>query len=312
MDVVFAKLNDFYGSTWLPEQQFTVAVYGIPGEKGNTTASPHANALTLGVLTGTAPGPGTLGVVAHEIGHVLYDEQKLSVQETLEKAFAESSSRYKEYAHSYFDEALATATGNGWAYEYLTGSRDAGSWYNDDYINRFGKVIYPMVKEYIGSSRTIDAAFVQKAIQLFEREFPDAIYNYQNLLNSVSFYTDAEDHDQYERISGSLQQNFRVTSINSSYPILHKVSQDRMRRSEETQFIIVHTGHADNFKALRDQFPELKAVDETKEQLITFRDSRNRPVIVIAVKDESRIPAALKLMADRKKYDPEKMIVPIH
>ncbi|RYZ54213.1 MAG: hypothetical protein EOP49_05635 [Sphingobacteriales bacterium] len=309
MDEVFQRINRFYGSTWQAKQPFTVAVFGIPGEKGNTTASPHANSLTLGVMTGGKAGPGLLGVVAHEIGHVLYDEQEISVQEQLEKAFDESTSPYASYARSYFDEALATATGNGWAYEFLSGGRDTSEWYNDVYIDRFGKGIYPMVKDYIKRGAVIDGGFVEEAIRIFEREIPEALYSYDNLLNAVSFYTDANDYQQYERISNELHNSFRISSINSSFPILHQISQDRMQHSTETQLLIVYSDHAANFKSLKKIFPELKKADAKKEQVISFRQKSGRPVIVVNVRDESRVAPAIRKMASLKAFSPEQPFV---
>jgi hypothetical protein len=263
----------------------------------------------LGVLTRGSAHAGSLGVAAHEISHVLYDEQDIVLQGKLEEAFEKNKSQYAKYAYSYLNEALATACGNGWAYEQLAGKADTGSWYNDDYINRFAHAIYPLVKEYIEKGRRIDPAFVSKAIALFEEKLPEALYSFSNLLNSIRFYTDAETQDEYATISMALQHKFRVSSMYGSYPIMDQQSLATARSSNETQVFVIHTSHKENFHSLGEIFPQIKTIDPLAEQLITFRDQRGRSIIIIGIKDASRMDVALGMMARMKHYDPQKLVV---
>ena len=312
LDSIFTKLNTFYGSSWTRAQPFDVALYPVPGERGSTTASPHNNSLVLGVLTRGRDHAGDLGVAAHEISHVLYDEQDIVLQGKLEEAFEKSRSQYAKYAYSYLNEALATACGNGWAYEQLAGKPDAGNWYNDDYINRFAHAIYPLVKEYIEAGKRIDPAFASKAIALFEHNLPEALYSFNNLLNSIRFYTDAETQDEYATISMALQNKFRVTSMYGSYPIMDQQSLASASSTGETQVFVIHTAHKEKFRSLSEIFPEMKSIDPLAEQLITFRDQRGRSIIIIGIKDASRMDVALGVMERMKHYDPEKMVVALN
>ncbi len=124
---VFKTISHFYHSSWTNDIPFTVALYGIPGAHGNTTATPHANSLCVGVLTDEKDHFGRMGVVIHEICHVLYDEQPKDFQHQIEKYFDENQSPYKIYAQAFFDEGLATALGNGWAYKKLSGQLDTSN-----------------------------------------------------------------------------------------------------------------------------------------------------------------------------------------
>lgn len=297
----FYKLKTFYGSTWPDNLPFTVAIYPIPGNTGNTTATPHNNSLVMAVLTEEKDHDSRIGVAMHEICHVLYEEQPLDFQWKLDSAFQVSQSVSKLYAYNYIDEALATACGNGWMYEYLTGKTDKGTWYNDDYIDGYAHALYPLVKTYIENDKRIDRRFITSAIELFEKQFPDAAYEYNNLFNKMSVYTDATNNEQYRNIMNTVNRHYRVTSSQSSYPITDPQSLSLADNSDGTQLFIIHTNKQENLVALKRIFPELDNVKAEEESVISFMDKMNRPVVVVNVKDASRIEAALKKMAETKK-----------
>ena len=51
---------------------------------------------------------------------------------------------------------------------------------------------FTMVASYIEEGKVIDKEFTDKAIKLFEQTFPEAMYDYNILMNRINFYTDAE------------------------------------------------------------------------------------------------------------------------
>ena len=108
---IFNKFQHFYNSSWTTDIPFIVTLYPIPGKRGNSTATPHANSLCVGVLTDETRHIERIGVVLHEMCHVLYDEQTKEFQHEIEKWFDNNSSPYKQYAYNFFDEGLATALG---------------------------------------------------------------------------------------------------------------------------------------------------------------------------------------------------------
>lgn len=81
---IFKEFQHFYNSVWPADIPFVVALYPIPGSKGHTTATPHANNLCVGVLTDETSHIERIGVVLHEIGHVQYDEQAYEFQHEIE------------------------------------------------------------------------------------------------------------------------------------------------------------------------------------------------------------------------------------
>jgi hypothetical protein len=297
----FLRLKTFYGTTWPENFPFTVAIYPIPGSLGNTTATPHNNSLVMGLLTGETNYASRIGVAMHEISHVLYEEQPLALQWKLDSTFITNSSLSAPYAYSYMDEALATACGNGWMYEFLTGHMDKTDWYNDEYIDKYAHALYPLVKGYIDNFKTIDRRFINSAITIFEQQFPDAAFEYNNLFNKMNLYTDAADNEQYRSIMKLVNRYYRVSSSNSSYPVTDARSLDMATNSAGTQFFVIHSDHKKNFEALRNIFPELVAASETAEGIISFIDKNKRPVVIMNVNDITRVEAAFRKMAETKK-----------
>jgi len=308
---IFNKLKSFYGSTWSSDIPFTISMYTIPGDKGSTTASPHNNSIVLGVMAGEKNLKMSLCIAIHEMCHMLYLEQSLQVQKQLDDYFSQNNSIYSKYAYGYFDEALATACGNGWSYKTLSGSMNVQSWYAHEYIDGYGHAIYPMVARYINEGKQLDKIFVDSSVTLFEQHFPKAIYDYRNLLNNVMIYTDAKDHEQFMSIISSVQQYFTMHTSNSTYPIADEQSMQRIDNIAGSQLFIVHTNHNENFSILKNKFPQLKSVSLQKEGVISFFDDRKRPVIIINVNSITTLDKALAVMAAAKEIDPDKIFTPL-
>lgn len=309
LDGIFSKLSHFYGSTWSKDIPFTVAIYPVPGKRGNTTATPHSNSLVLAVLTEEKNYDIRVSVAVHEICHVLYGEQPMDLQLAMDKWFAANKNPNAVYAGNYIDEALATACGNGWAYKELSGKEDTTPWYDNEYINAFAHAIYPMVKEYISANRQLGSAFVQRAITLFSNRFPAAYKNYQNLMNKVNIYTDAETQQDFGNINGVIRKYYRVTSSYGSYPIAESMQQ--LEQATGTQFFLVYKDHTANYKLLYDKFPELKKYTPQQEGVISFFDKDKRAVIIVNVKNKSRIDAGMMRMAKAKEMNETQVFVSI-
>ncbi len=302
-DRIFYSLKTFYGSTWSNDIPFTISLFAIPGNKGNSTASPYSNSLALGVLTEEDEHEMRMGVAIHEICHVLYEEQPLKLQWVIDSSFAKSKSASAKYAYAYFDEALATACGNGWAYSQLSGNVDTGDWYNDIQINGFAKAIYPTVKKYIESGKKIDRAFIDKAISRFEKTFPNAQYEYSNLLNKVNLYTDAENHEQFSEVYAALSRHIRITSSSGSYPICDTQTVSQIPGAEGTQLFIIHTKHKANYQLLEKQFPQIKGLSPKEEGIVSFYDEKKRPVIILNAKDINRVEKVVLQMEKQHHID---------
>ena len=305
---IFNKFQHFYNSSWTTDIPFIVTLYPIPGKRGNSTATPHANSLCVGVLTDEIRHIERIGVVLHEMCHVLYDEQTKEFQHEIEKWFDNNSSPYKQYAYNFFDEGLATALGNGWAFKNLSGSIDTSEWYDNEYINGFAKELYPLVEDYINNNQQIDKQFIDKSIELFAKKFPNSVSDYGILLNRVSIYSDAETDLERADLMNTIGEKFQLSNVNSSSPILDKTSLELLKNSTQTQLVIISKNHKDNFNALRKMFPILSKINPTTNTIFSFYDKNNRPFIILFATENKYINDLVKRMETLKYFDTKKII----
>ena len=305
---IFNKFQHFYNSSWTTDIPFIVTLYPIPGKRGNSTATPHANSLCVGVLTDEIRHIERIGVVLHEMCHVLYDEQTKEFQHEIEKWFDNNSSPYKQYAYNFFDEGLATALGNGWAFKNLSGSIDTSEWYDNEYINGFAKELYPLVEDYINNNQQIDKQFIDKSIELFAKKFPNSVSDYGILLNRVSIYSDAETDLERADLMNTIGEKFQLSNVNSSSPILDKTSLELLKNSTQTQLVIISKNHKDNFNALRKMFPILSKINPTTNTIFSFYDKNNRPIIILFATENKYINDLVKRMETLKYFDTKKII----
>lgn len=304
----FTKINRFYNSCWIAEVPFVVALYPIPGASGNSSATPHANSLCVGVLTDETDHVGRIGVVLHEMCHVLYDEQPGEFQHQLESYFTENKSPYSQFAYNFFDEGLATALGNGWAYKSLSGTLDPADWYNNEYINGFAKALYPVVEEYVSNNKPVDRDFVNKAIDLFAAAFPNSLTDYGILLNRVSIYNNAETGPAIDEVMNLIGSYFQMTNTNFSSPVLDPTAIEHMKTGEQTQFIVLDSDQEATIRELKKLFPELSKVKMEPNKVYSFLDKQGRAVIVLYVTDKANMEMLLKEMKTKKYFDKTKVL----
>lgn len=304
---LFIKFNRFYKSSWDTEIPFYVALYPIPGKSGTTTAVPHGNALCVGSLAESSDVKGSLGVTLHEMCHILYNEQSIEVQTELEKYFKESKSKHAKLAYSYFNEAMATALGNGYAYKAVNnGVLDQENWYNNPTVNLFAKAIYPLTEQSLNENKSIDKGFIDQVIAKFAETFPDYIYEYAPNFNTVNIYTDQLDGNY---IFDHFFEYFEANSVGISSP-LKNVSQSPKLLEDDSSFIILlDTNQKENLEELKKAFPEIKKVKFEKSiQNISFIDAKSRMIIILFINQKEDLGPAFEKLDKHKKLDITRLI----
>lgn len=303
----FLSFSQFYGSSWMPDQTFTVALYPIPGKNGHSTATPHANSLCVSVFADETAHEERMGVVLHEICHILYDEQPNALQHQLDSLFRKHPSPYAPYAYAYLDEGLATALGNGWGYYLLKNRMDTTAWYDDIYIDGMGHALFPLVASCINERKTIDSTFVNKAIDLFAQTFPQSVNDYNILFNKTHVYSNAETDADRNGLNNIVRRNFRISSMMSMTPIDDPFTLENIKTSAYTQLIIVHRNHAETFKKLTSIFPQLSGYLKGKKDkafIVAFHDLAKRPIIIISANNNSEVSQALTRMQKNRYMNP--------
>jgi hypothetical protein len=309
LNELFEKFKTFYGSSWDKSMPFNLAIYPIIGRSGQTTATPHANCLEMGVLTHEEDVFDLLSIGMHEMSHVLFEEQPLLLQQQLDSLFTDSITPYTKFAYHYIDEALATALGNGYAYKELAGEIDSAEWYSDFYISAYAKAIYPLTEQYVNEKKQMDKAFVLKAIALFKQTFPNALYDYEPLLMTSDIYFEDDATKELNELEFTLHNTFRIYHSNTSIPINDKMSLDNLKTSKETQIVIIHKNQLQNLAKLKLVFKNLATLPPNKNMLVSFLDKTQRPVIIIIAENKEKAKEGIKLLKIQKEINPKKLWV---
>lgn len=304
---LFGQFKTFYGSSWDKSVPFNLAIYPIFGKRGETTATPHANSLEMGFLLESKDTQDMLAVGMHEMCHVLFEEQPLVLQQSLDSAFTSGADPYAAFAYRYIDEALATSLGNGYAYQYLSSKPDTGSWYADYYIDHYAKAIYPLVNEYLNAHKQMDKDFVLKAIAVFKQTFPGALYDVDALMMQSDAYFEDDHESILDPVMNTLHNTFRISMSSTYIPLDDAAAIENVKNSEYTQVFIIHKNQAKNLKLLKTLFPNLKKLPKQANLLVSFLDEKSRPVIVIVAENATKANEGILLLKKKGKIDPKQL-----
>ncbi len=307
LNTLFDQFKVFYGSSWDKSVPFNLTIYPIFGKRGETSATPHANSLEMGFLLESKDTYDMLAVGMHEMCHVLFEEQPLALQRDLDSSFSSRKDPYAAFAYRYIDEALATALGNGYAYQSLAMKPDTGAWYADRYINQYAKALYPLITEYLDTHKQMDRDFVGKAIAVFKQTFPDALYDLDALMMQSDAYFEDDHETVIDPMINRLHSSFRIYMSNTSIPIDDAASIENIKSSEHTQVFIIHKNQAKNLKLLKTIFPELKKLPAKENMLISFLDEKGRPVIIVVAENATKADEGILLLKKKGKIDPKQL-----
>lgn len=201
------RLATFYQSAWPDALPVWVAFHPIPPRAG-FGATVTGNVTVSQMPAGFNDYDVYASVVLHEVAHRLFAEQPAARAWWLRETMLGADSPSRELAYRWLDEALATATSNGWVYAQLTGTLDEGRWYDDPIIDRYARALYPQVEAYIEAGRAIDEAFLRSAVATFEATFPEALSDPDALFPYLSLVTDAG--DEMNTLLAPLYERYRL------------------------------------------------------------------------------------------------------
>lgn len=300
---LFAKAAKFYGSDWPVEQKFRVSLYPIPKNAEQSNAQAYGAVESVGVIV-NEDRESRFGVIFHELCHSLYEAQPLELQKTIADNFKNSSSKFSMLAYSYLNESLATAIGNGWAYQVVKGKVDTGEWYHNDKIDGLSHAIFGKVVEYLNSRKTIDAPFINFVIASFEKRFPQAGLEFEPALTNVTLITDGVVNLREHR--RDLKNAFSISNLNYSSPINDDETLKSVRANSSTVFAIVTQKQREQLDTLDDVFKGLSEHIELLPRTGNFLgmfDVGVRKVIVLVIDNATDVPKAFKIMSQKKKVD---------
>jgi len=248
LNFYFGQALQFFNSSWDRTIPFILCFYPLPHSR-SWTATAISNVALSAVPDTLSDYNGLLSVMLHEVCHILYDEKPLSNWMQIDHWFVSNPSKCMRYAYSLFNEAMATAVGNGYFHTQLAGKENKGNWYGSKYINLMAKQIYPVVKEYITNQRSIDSDFIAGYIHLYDQNFSSWLTEMDNLMYGGIIMSEApEDFQLFNRKfrSGHKYENE-----------ISKSSLQKLENTTSTKIIIVNTDQKEKLRLIRQNIAEL-------------------------------------------------------
>ena len=298
---IFNKLKLFYNSNWQIQKPFIVCFYPELGEFPSHKASVNNNLIVSAIPIEWDEPALDLSVVVHEICHALYESQALEFKLLLEKLFLNSKSEYKKIAYLYFDEALATACGQGWAYKQIKDKKNSENWYYDEYVDDYSHIIYDLTEGYINKGMEIDSSYIANCIEYFKNKFKKSIYKFDLIFKKINIYT--EDSIGIEEEDKLLVIPY---SFNSLEVYLFYTNIDSINSFNESNIIFVSQNVNEVLLKLCKIFPEHEKYlkDNTdKNFVLSFFDNKNRPTIIIITDDIDKLEIIIKNIFKKKYID---------
>lgn len=297
---LYSKISVFYGTSWDRSVPFKIMLYPIPLAIGSTTAIPKGNTLICGFLTDDEDDyKGRLGVIIHEMCHILYDEQSIELQSQLSSYFLESTSDYNHLAYKYINEGLATVLGNGWSYKELHGELDTLEWYNDNYIDGFAHALLSETESYMDEGRTIDSSYIGNAISLFAITFPESTSKVETLFTNLNVYANMEGGSAQYMVD-KLVKHFSIRGLNFSNPIDDPQAKETYFEAGKTKVFLLLSEHEKGIQLVLDNYKVNHSFNAKNSFLYSFtHDESKSKVVIINAHQESEIDIAFKMLSEQ-------------
>jgi hypothetical protein len=297
---LFAKAESFYRAQWPKGVPFVIGLYPVPflkGSRNSTNSSSIGSVEIHGVLVGDKLKQshqdinGSFGVIFHELCHSLYDSQTESFMKEFDGFFLSNQSPYRMQGYDWINEALATAIGNGWAAEIANkGRKDEGSWYNHPIIDGFAKEIYPLTKKYLDEGRQMDKNFVDQAISIFAKKFPDSIYQFSSLFNAVTLISN-DSIIKNTALKKSLRDSFQIWDLESNSRIAAEETKTAIKASSSSVILVFSQGEISDVEKLAQGIPFLQ------KQIKLLGSMKNRSIFA-GLDEVGRAYVAIKAASD--------------
>lgn len=295
-NLFFEKGLTFYGTEWNKDVPFEIIV--IPSlEKNNLDARAFINVAICEPSFGLKDYNTLFSVTMHEIYHIIYDNQPLTLKNNLQNWFNNTNSKNSQYALLLLNEVLATDLGNAYIMENLNYKINEEDWYANFYITSMAKELYPLVKNYLESNKTIDENFVKEYVKIYDTKFSNWNKDLNHILAYRYILADNENDLRFFR------RNFRKYSYHRSGMPISSGEIEKLKEQKLTKVIVISKNNKENLQMLKDNFLELKNIKfNDKKEFIEAIDLADKTKMIIINRTKSTTEELIK------KYFPENKI----
>lgn len=291
---IYSDVMKFYGTDWDPDIPFEVVAYPVIGKSG-VGARAFLNIAVIRFPLNFRSYDILFSVMLHEIFHIGYDSQPISLKNRLKTWFSNTHSSNSQYAFLLLNEVLSTALGNGYAYEKLKGKADPEDWYYTKYVNLLAKEAYPIVSGYLDQGKTIDEEFIKAYVSIYDNNFSDWSKELDNIMTYRVITCDNIQDTRYFRRHYPYTNHKILPSVNLS-------SLEEMKRQPITKIIIISGQHEKKLNLAKNSFIELKDIKfDPRKEFIKVAELNDRTKLIIINKHSSTVEALMEIeFKDRK------------
>ena len=300
---IFKIVSNFYGTNW--DMDIPLKIIVLPSlENGSMSAKAIKNLSIIEFPMNSTNYNDIFSVMLHELSHILYDNQPFELKNQLKECFDNSSSRNSLYAFQLLNEALATALGNGYAYEELAQQVDQNDWYNKKYVNLIAKEIYPLIKAYISHGKTIDEDFVNAYLDIYDNKFSDWYYELDNIFTYVAVLCENSIYSSYFQRNYFSSYHFNYLGITPNYLF-------RLEQLPLTKIIVVSENHSEKLKMIGEIFEEVKLLQlDPQREFVHAISLKDRSILFLVNLHSSSLETLLSKEYNNRKVNPSNIINP--
>jgi hypothetical protein len=302
-------ISHFLNSSWSTDIPVIVSFSIVPGEKIRLVPPPIGNVIRAGLLTESEDYSWYAGLIVHEFAHKAFAEQPLKMHQQIDQWLTESKSPHRGIVNLMFNEVLGGAIGHK-VREDLLGKAHEFT-YNQAIIKAMDEAIYPLVVSYLDEDKSIDRAFVNECLSLYENTFPNALNEYRSLFQVYYLLTDVE--------GGQERTLPRMIRKNIVGPMMYEVSSgitdeniEALMAYEFTKVIVITKDHEKTIKYLKGKISALEvfdSLDTGSEWILSCHDADRNPYVIVNIQSPEAFEGVTKKMKEIKIINPAKPIV---
>jgi len=296
-------VSDFFNSSWPEDIPLIVSFSIVPGEKIRLIPPPQGNVIFCGLLTEPVDNYTYIGKIVHEFAHRAFAEQPLKLHQQIDQWFLESKSPHKYMVNFMLNEALGGAIGHKVSDE-LIGPHEFT--YGQSFMRDYDEAIYPLVVSYLDEGKSIDSAFIDRSLKIYEETFPNALYDYHCLFQAYYLLTDVEN---YQGLPNLIMKNISSPLMyDLGAPIMDDGNMKKLITYDFTKLLVITKDNENTFNYLNSKLVELKRfedLDLESDFVLSFHDADGKAYIIMNLHSIERFETVLKKLKAQKTFTSE-------
>jgi hypothetical protein len=308
---MLGRIARLLNSNWPADIPLVVSFSIVPGDKIRLIPPPLGNVIRAGLLTDSEDYGWYIALVAHEFTHRAFAEQSLAMHHKIDQWLTESKSPHRGTVNLMFDEVLAGAVGHK-VREELSGKAHAFT-YGQAAVKAMDEAAYPLVVSYLEQGKSIDHAFVDECLALYEKTFPDALHEYQRLFQVYYLLTDVE--------SDRARTLPRLMRKNIVGPMMYQVGSgmtdeniEALKAYEFAKVIVVTRDNESTLDYLKGKLGVLSGyenLDPAANWVLSCHDADRNPYVLVNLHAPDAFEDVTKRLKAAKRIDPEHPLLPL-